>query len=148
MYSFPILELVHCSMSSSNYCFLTCIQVLQEAGTVFWYSLLFKNFPRVVIHIVKGFSIVNEDIFFWNILAFSVIQQMLAIWSLIPLFFLNPAWTSRSSQFTYCWSLAWRILRLTLLACEASQASLAQSLVGSPRLSPVSCCTQGFVCAL
>ena len=36
-----------------------------------------------------------------------MIQQMLAIWSLIPLPFLNPAWTSRSSRFTNCWSLAW-----------------------------------------
>ena len=34
---------------------------------------------------------------FWNSLAFSVIQQMLAIWSLVPLPFLNPAWTSGSS---------------------------------------------------
>ena len=47
--------------------------------------------------------------FFWNSLAFSMIQQMLAIWSLVPLTFLNPAWTSGSSRFTYCWSLAWRI---------------------------------------
>ena len=43
--------------------------------------------------------------FFWNSLAFSMIQQMLAIWSLVPLSFLKPAWTSGSSQFTYCWSL-------------------------------------------
>ena len=43
---------------------------------------------------------------------------MLAIWSLVPLPFLNPTWTSGSSQFTYCWSLAWRILSITLLACE------------------------------
>ena len=47
-----------------------------------------------------------------------MIQQMLAIWSLVPLPFLKPAWTSGSSQFTYCWSLAWRILSITLLACE------------------------------
>ena len=47
-------------------------------------------------------------------------QQMLAIWSLVPLPFLKPAWTSGSSQFTYCWSLAWRILSITLLACEMS----------------------------
>ena len=47
-----------------------------------------------------------------------MIQQMLAIWSLVPLPFLQPAWTSGSSQFTYCWSLAWRILSMTLLACE------------------------------
>jgi len=58
--------------------------------------------------------------FFWNSLAFSMIQRMLAIWSLVPLPFLEPAWTSGSSQFTYCWSLAWRILSITLLACEMS----------------------------
>ena len=42
---------------------------------------------------------------YWNSLAFSMIQQMLAIWSLVPLPFLKPAWTSGSSQFTYCWGL-------------------------------------------
>ena len=42
---------------------------------------------------------------------------MLAIWSLVPLPFLNPACTSGSSQFMYCWSLAWRILSIILLAC-------------------------------
>ena len=61
MYSFPNLEPILCSMSGSNYCFLTWIQIFQEAGKVVWYSHLFKNFPQlVVIHIVKGFSIVNE----------------------------------------------------------------------------------------
>ena len=60
-YSFPDLEPVHCSMSSSNCCFLTCIQVTLEAGRVVWYSYLFKNFPQfVVIYTVKGFSVVNE----------------------------------------------------------------------------------------
>ena len=48
-------------MSSSNCCFLTCIQASQEADKVVWYSHLLKNFPQfVVIHIVKGFSIVSE----------------------------------------------------------------------------------------
>ena len=48
-------------MSSSNCCFLTCIQVSQEAGQVVWYSHLFQNFPQfVVIHTVKHFGIVNE----------------------------------------------------------------------------------------
>ena len=61
MYSFPNLEPVHCSMSSSNCCFLTCKLVSQEAGKVVWYSHLFKNFPQfVVIHRVKEFSTVNE----------------------------------------------------------------------------------------
>ena len=41
--------------------------------------------------------------FFWNYLGFSMIQQMLAIWSLAPLPFLKPAWTSGSLWFTYCW---------------------------------------------
>ena len=50
-----------CSMSSSNYCFLTCIQISQKAGKVVWYSHLFKNFPQfVVIHKAKGFSLVSE----------------------------------------------------------------------------------------
>ena len=48
-------------MSSSNCCFLTCIQVSQEVGQVVWYSHLSQNFPQfVVIHTVKGFGIVNK----------------------------------------------------------------------------------------
>ena len=48
-------------MSISNCCFLTCIQIFQEAGKVLWNSHLSKNFPQfVLIHTVKGFSIVNE----------------------------------------------------------------------------------------
>ena len=61
MYFFPNLEPVCCSMSGSNCCFLTCIRVFQELGKVVRYSHLFKNIPQfVVIHTVKGFSIVNE----------------------------------------------------------------------------------------
>ena len=48
-------------MSSSNCCFLTCIQISQETSQVVWYSHLFQNFPQfVVIHTVKGFGIVNK----------------------------------------------------------------------------------------
>ena len=48
-------------MSSSNCCFLTCIQISQQAGQVVWYSNLYKNFPQsVVIDKVKGFDIVNK----------------------------------------------------------------------------------------
>ena len=47
-----------------------------------------------------------------------MIQQMLAIWSLVSLPFLHPAWTSGSSRFTYGWSLVCRILSITLLACK------------------------------
>ena len=61
MYSFSYLEPVYCSMSSSNYFFLTCIQVSQEASQVVWYTHLFQSFPQfIVIHTVKDFVIVNE----------------------------------------------------------------------------------------
>ena len=61
MYFFSYLETVCCSMSSSNCCFLTCIQVSQETGQVVWYSHLFQNFPQfIVIHTVKRYGIVNN----------------------------------------------------------------------------------------
>ena len=63
MYTFSYLEPVHCSMFDSKCYFLTCIQVSQKAGKMVWYSRIFKNFPQfVVIHTVKGFSIVNEAV--------------------------------------------------------------------------------------
>ena len=67
---------------------------------------------------------------------------MLAIWFLVPLPFLKPVWTSGSSQFTYCWSLAWRFW--ALLACAAAAAKSLQSCLtlcyprdGSPPGSPI-----------
>ena len=71
IYSLDILlslfERSLCSMSSSNCCFLTWIQISQKADQVVWYSRFFQNFPQfIVIHTIKGFGIVNEaeiDIF-------------------------------------------------------------------------------------
>ena len=67
MYSFSYLEPVCCSMSSSNCCFLTCIQISAyrnlhtEADQVVWYSHLFQNFPQfIVIHTDKGFGIIDK----------------------------------------------------------------------------------------
>ena len=61
MYSFSYFEPVCRSMSGSNCCFLTCIQISQEAGQVVWYSHLFMNFPQfVVIHTIKDFGIVSK----------------------------------------------------------------------------------------
>ena len=118
------LDVLLSNLESSNCCFLTCIQISQEAGKVVWCSHLFQNFPQfVVMHTVKGFGTVNKaevDFFFWNSLAFSMIQGMLAIWSSVFLPFLKPAWTSGISRFTDCWSLAWRISNITLLTCEMS----------------------------
>ena len=59
--SFLNLEPVLCSMSGSNCCLLTCIQISQETHQVVWYSHLFQNFPQfIVIHTVNGFGIVNK----------------------------------------------------------------------------------------
>ena len=130
-YSFSYLEPDCCSMSSSNCCFLTCLQISQEAGQVVWYSHLLKNFPQfVVIHPVKGFGIVNKaeiDVFLELSCFF---DNPAAIWSLVLLPFLKPAWTSGSSWFTYCWSLAWRILCITLLVCEMSAIVVGWTFFG------------------
>ena len=114
MHSFPNLETVCCSMSSSNCCFLTYIQVSQEAGKVVRYSHLLKHFPQfVMIHTVKSFGIVNE--------------AEVGIFLEFSGFFYDPAdvgnLISGSSAFSKSrtserWSLAWRILSMTLLVCE------------------------------
>ena len=111
-------------MSSSNCCFLTCIQISQETGKVVWYFYLFQNFPQfIVIHTVKGFGIVNkaEVDAFLELSCF--FNDPMGCWQFDLWFlclFLNPAWTCESSQFMYCWSLASRILSITSLACEMS----------------------------
>ena len=75
------------------------MQVSQNTGEVVWYYHLFKNFPQsvvtqfVVIHTVRGFSVVSE----------ANVDDFLAIRCLS---FLIPACTSGSSWFTYCGSLA------------------------------------------
>ena len=78
-------------------------EVSREAGQVDWYSHFFQNFPQfTVIHTVKGFGIVHkaEIYVFLELSCFLMIQWMLAIWFLVPLSFLKPAWTSGSLWFT------------------------------------------------
>ena len=110
-------------MSSSNCCFLTCIQISQEAGQLVWYSHLFQNFPQfLVTHTVKGFGIVNKaeiDIFLELSCFFHDPADVGYLISGSSLF-LNPIWTSGSSWFMYYWSLACRIVSITWLACEMS----------------------------
>ena len=49
------------SCSVVTVAFMTSKQISQEAGQGILYSHLLKNFPQfVVIHTVKGFSIINE----------------------------------------------------------------------------------------
>ena len=91
-YSFLNPEPVSCSIQGSDCWFLTHIQVSQKTSKMVWYFCLSKIFPQfIMIHTVKGFSVVDETerYFPWNSLAFSIIQRMLAIWSLVPLPFLN-----------------------------------------------------------
>ena len=76
-----------------------------------------------MIHTVKGFGVVNRaeiDDFLELPLFFSDPANVGNLF-MVPLAFLNPAWISGSSWFTYYWSLAWRILSITLLACEMAQ---------------------------
>ena len=74
--------------------------------------ITFRIFQCFVIHTVKGFGIVNKaevdvflelSCFFYHPLDVGNLTSGSSA-------FLNPTWTSGSSQFTYCWSLAWRIL--------------------------------------
>ena len=106
MYFFPSLEPVHCSISSSNCCFVTCIQISQESDKLVWYTDLFKNCPQFdVIHSVKCFGIVSKaevDLF----LDFSC-------------FFYEPTdvgnWISCFSAFSQCSLNIWLFLVYVLL---------------------------------
>ena len=90
----------------------------QEAVQVVWHCHLFKNFPQfVVIHTVKGFGIVNKaevDVFL-ELSYFSYDPTDVGNLISCSSAFSKPAWTSGNSWFTYWWSLAWRILSITLL---------------------------------
>ena len=123
MYSFPDLEPVCCSMSSSTCCFLTCTQISQEAGEVVWNFHLLKNFPQfVVIHTIKGFGIVNKaevDIFLELSCFF---DDPVDVGNLISgsSAFSKPSLNIWKFLVHDCLSLACTILRFTLLACEMS----------------------------
>ena len=86
-----------------------------------------------MIHTVKGFGVVNKaevDVFL-KLSSFFYDPMDLAIWTLVPLPFLNPGWTSGSSQFTYYWRLVWRFLSITLLVYEMQfENSLALPFFG------------------
>ena len=108
-------------MSNSNCCFLTCIQVSQEADQVVWYSHLFQNFPQLIVfHTVKGFGIVNKadiDVFlelscFFNdpvdvgnfISGFSACSKTsMNIWKFTVHVLLKPG----LENFEYCFTSVW-----------------------------------------
>ena len=125
-------------MSSSNCCFLTWMQVSQEAGQMVWYFHLFQNFPRfVVIHTVKGFGIVNKaevDVFlelscFFNdpvdvgnlISGPSVLSKSsLNIWKFTVHVLLKPGLENFKHYFTRVWdecncAIVWAFFALPFL---------------------------------
>ena len=137
MYLFPNLEPVCCSMYDSNCCFLTRTHVSHEAGNMVWYSCLFKNFPQfAVIHTKILGSQWNSSRCFLEFSCF--FYDPTDVGNLISgsSAFLNPAWTSGHSWFVFFWSLAWRILSISLVACEMTaivwwfEHSLALSFFG------------------
>ena len=126
-------------MSSSNCCFLTCIQDSQEAGQVVWYSHLFQNFPQfIVIHTVKSFGIVNKaeiDVFLdsrWSffddpadagnlISGFSDFSKTsLNVWKFMVHVLLKPGLENFEHYFTSVWeecnfSVVWAFFGITCL---------------------------------
>ena len=120
-------------MSSSNCCFLTCIQISQEAGQVVCYAHLFQNFPQYIVnHTVKGFGIVNK--------------AKIAVFLELSCFFHDPVDVGNlisgssafsktslniwSSRFMYCWSLSWRILSVTLLVYDECNCVVVWAFFG------------------
>ena len=112
VYSFPI-DYKGCIFRTK-----LCIQVSQEAGKVVWYSHLFKNFPQfVVIHTVKGFSIVSDaevdvflefSCFFYDPLyvgnlisgSFAFSKSSLNIWKFLVHVLLKPSLENFEHYFT------------------------------------------------
>ena len=147
MYSFLNLEPAHFSMSSSNCCFLTYIQISQEADKVVWYSHLLKNFPQfVVIHIVKGFSIVNEaelDVF----LEFSCFfcdpvdvgnsisgssalpKSCLNIWTFLIHVLLKPCLVNFEHHFASMWDIPINVLKLKKICQNVHTDDVCSSFV-------------------
>ena len=128
-------------MSSFICCFLTCIQISQEAGQVVWYSHLFQNFSQfVVIHTVKGFGIVNKaeiDVFLELSCFFDDPADVDSLVSGSSAFS-NPAWTSGRSRFMY------RRLHLGICCCcfcpkllSSSQSSRKTKDNGAPSGSQI-----------
>ena len=136
-------------MSSSNFYFLTCIQISQEAGQVVWYSHLLKNFSQfIVVHTVKGFGIVNKaeiDVFLelsclfhdpvdvGNLIsgssAFS--KTSLNIWNFVVHILLKPGLENFEHYFTSMWdecncAVVWAFFGIAFLR-DSMKTDLFQS---------------------
>ena len=75
-------------MSGSDYCFLTCVQISQEAGKVVWYSHLFPIFHSLLWSTQsKALAWSMKQMFFWN-------SHFFFFWVSIDYFYLwsNGCW--------------------------------------------------------
>ena len=123
-------------MSSSNCCFLTCIQVSLGAGKVVWYSHLLKNFLQiVVIHTVKDFSLISEADIFLEFTCFfydpmdvgnltssssALTQSSLCIWKFSVHILLKPSLKDFENYLTSVWNehncaVVWTFFGITFL---------------------------------
>ena len=125
-------------MSSSNCCFLTCIQVSQEAGQMVCYSHLFQNFPQfIMIHTVKSFAIVNKaevdvflehSCFFYDPMdvgnlisgSFAFSKSSLNVWKFTVHVLLRPGLENFEHYFTSMWdecncAVVWALFGIAFL---------------------------------
>ena len=81
MHSFPNLKPTHCSKSNSNCCFWPAYRFLRRQIRWSGIPISLRIFQLVLIHTVKGFSVSmkQKEMSFWNSIASSMIQRMLAV---------------------------------------------------------------------
>ena len=80
-----------------------------------------KNFPQfVVILTVKRFGIVNKAEIYVFLELSGFFDEPADVGNLISGFSAFSKSSLNIWKFTYYWSLAWRILSITLLVCEMS----------------------------
>ena len=149
-------------MSSSNCCFLTCIQISQEGAKVVWYSHIFQNFLQfIVIHTVKSFGIVNKaEIDFFGDLScffndpvdvrnlisgsFAISKTSLNIWKFTVHVLLKPGLENLEHYFTSMWdeyncAVVWIFFDML----ESGQFSSVAQLCLTP-CSRMNCSTPGL----
>ena len=136
-YSFSYLESVCFSMSSSNCCFLTCIQVFKETGKLPWYFLSLRIFQFLVIHTVKDFCVISEaelDVFVEFLCFFydpadvsplisgssAFSKPSLYIWKFFVHILLKPSWKDFERYLASMWNehnctVVWTFLGIALL---------------------------------
>ena len=130
-YSFPNLEPVRCSMSSSNCCFLTYIQVSPYRRQIRWSGIpiSLRIFQFLVIHTVKGFSIVNKADVFLELSCYfcdpadvgnlisgssSFSKSSLNIWKFMVHILLKPGVENFEHYFASVWDECNRAVTLTV----------------------------------